>query len=374
VRYVVLRELGEGRTDDKGTPVDTTTPAPVPPEPLPVVPATVVPPAPAPIVPPAAQHAYPPPAYPPPAYPPPVVPAPQAAAAVYYAPLPTKPGSRRRTALVVTGIVVGSAALLGGVVAGVIAVASLVGDTVSDLAGAPVTTEPPMTGDPGSPQPRELTACADPCFGGGDVRYTIPEKEEFAALGLTETVAPWGTYDVSTVQAEYSYAATAWEDAEAAPQECFVVYAAVPIAIPLSERPDVSPDPIHFTGSRQDAEYYSLMESSVRIFPDTASASAHMVAVDELVAQCSHYDSGAGAGYWSADVTMAPAVDVPSDVAAVGWVEAAPLSRYYSFDVQRANLVIRTTLTTPGDIGETQFRSYIEHLAAKIGDLEPNRG
>ncbi|MCU1439800.1 MAG: hypothetical protein JWP85_797 [Rhodoglobus sp.] len=354
--------------------MDSTTPAPVPPEPLPVVPAALVPPEPPPVVPPAAQPAYPPPAYPPPAYPPPVVPVVQPSAATYYTPVPTKPGSRRRTALIVTAIVVGSVAVLGGLVAGVIAVASTVGETVNALAGPPVTTEPPLTGEPGSPQAQELTACPDPCFGGDDVRYTIAHKQEFIALGLTETVAPWGTYDVSTVQAEYGYAATAWEQAEATPEKCFVVFTAVPMAIPFGDRPDVSPDPIHFTGSRQDSEYFNAMESSVRIFRDTASASAHMAAVDELVAECSHYDAGTGAGYWTADVTMAPAVDVPTDVAAVGWVEVSPFGRYYSFDVQRANLVVRTTLSTPGDISEEQFRTYIEHLAAQVGGLDPNGG
>jgi hypothetical protein len=348
-------------------PVDEPIPAPVPPEPLPAVQAGPVPPEP---LPPSG-----PPSYPPPTGQPVLLPSYSRPAVVpHYTPVAVAPPSRRRTALVVTAIVVASSAVLGALVVGIIAVASTFGETVTALGGAPISTEPPLTGEPGSPLAEQPSPCADPCFGADDVRYTIADKGEFTLLGLTETVAPWGTYDASTVQAEYSYSAASWEELEGTPDECFALFSWVPMAIPFGERPSVSADAIHFTGTRQDPEIYSSLESSVRVFADTASATAHMVALDSQIDDCTHYQTGTGAEYWSADVTKAPALDIPAKVAAVGWVEDAPLGRYYVFDVQRANLVVRTSLGTAGTITEPQFRVYLEHLAIKLALLEPSAG
>jgi hypothetical protein len=59
-------------------------------------------------------------------------------------------------------------------------------------------------------------------------------------------------------------------------------------------------------------------------------------------------------------------------VAGIGWVETTDYySRYYSFDLQRGNIVIRTGLGTAEEISELEFRALVEHVAVQLAQITP---
>jgi hypothetical protein len=72
-------------------------------------------------------------------------------------------------------------------------------------------------------------------------------------------------------------------------------------------------------------------------------------------------------------VTSQAAIDVPSEVAAVGWVrEGSPGPRWrsYVWDLQRGNLVVQVRVLTDGRILEQQVATFAELLAERLGHLE----
>ena len=86
---------------------------------------------------------------------------------------------------------------------------------------------------------------------------------------------------------------------------------------------------------------------------------------------CEGYEIGDAQTYWTADVSLAPALDLPETVAAAGWVEESPFGRYYVWDLQRANIVVRTTVFTDGLITQEQADTFNETLATTLGLLKP---
>jgi hypothetical protein len=293
---------------------------------------------------------------------------------------------QRRRGLLVTAIVAGSLLLVGAIIAGSFALGNLITEAIANTppvgiddgsASGPVddiVNEPLIGGDAASPHAINPTECPDSCFTAAVIGKTIGSDINLSALGVPKLVQPWGEMPSSTPQGEYRYAADYWTSETGTPDECFVVTYPSPVAVGIAERPGQSMDGVYFTGTNSSDDEYSSLSSAARLFTDTASATAHMEALDSMVAACTHYEMGTGSSYWTADVTSAPQVTIPSNVAASGWVEVSPFGRYYVYDLQRANVVVRSTLFTDGAVTEAEFHDYIESLAVQLGELDPAAG
>jgi hypothetical protein len=74
-------------------------------------------------------------------------------------------------------------------------------------------------------------------------------------------------------------------------------------------------------------------------------------------------------------ITAQAAIDVPNDVAAVGWVrEGSPGPRWrsYVWDLQRGNLVVQVRVLTDGSVLEENVATFTELVAARLGELQPS--
>jgi hypothetical protein len=161
--------------------------------------------------------------------------------------------------------------------------------------------------------------------------------------------------------------------AKGSPDECFVTFPQAPLSI--LDQPPVDDDGslISYTGAWADKDEWSNLAQAVRLFETDEDAVTYMAGLPDVIEGCTHYQSGSGDTYWQADVTPAPALKLPPSVAAIGWVEQGDYyARYYAFDVQRGNIVIRTALSTTDEISELEFRSLVEHVALQLSEIQPD--
>jgi hypothetical protein len=112
------------------------------------------------------------------------------------------------------------------------------------------------------------------------------------------------------------------------------------------------------------------VEQWARVFPDTATATGYMAALDAGLGACTAYADMNGST--TEIVTRQAAIDVPESVAALGWVRE-PLStndRFYVMDLQRANIVIRTVGYNDGTYTDELWREFMVDAAAQLGAYE----
>jgi hypothetical protein len=269
-------------------------------------------------------------------------------------------------------IVVGSVVLVGGIVAGAIALASLTRDVIVAIPQVPVPDDeaPPLVeGDVASPYAVTPMECGG-CFGEEYLESTQIDRSELLELGLNKTPQPFSDYAYDADD-EAGLFKQGWREAGGAPGECFVTLPSSPISQGPEDEAKSDGSQIWYTGSFTNDGEWSSLGQSVRMFVSDQEAVDYMLDLNDRIAGCTHYTSGEGDTYWEADVTPAPALTLPASVAAVGWVESAPYSRYYSFDVQRGNMVIRTALFTDYGITEKEFRTLVEHVAEQLGAMTP---
>ncbi|CAN5116546.1 hypothetical protein BH11ACT3_BH11ACT3_14230 [soil metagenome] len=304
-----------------------------------------------------------------------------------YSPQPTPGGGR--TGLVI-GIVIGAVVLvIGALVAAVVVLLSIV-STQADLppyvgptptpsssatAGADddgassIYPDALVTGAAGSPIATSPMNCAGACFDTDVIGSTIPKPATFAAIGVATNRDPWGKYSDTTAANEFDDSARAWSKAGGDPDGCFVAYPGSPISGPI-DGVQTATDRIDFTGTHVDDAEISSIAQSTRLFPDADSASAYLVELDAQLQACSHYSYGSKETYWEADVSREPALNLPDSVAAVGWAEDSVFdTRYYAIDLQRGNIVVRTSLYTDGSVSEQDFRAFVEDLAKNLAEL-----
>jgi hypothetical protein len=286
---------------------------------------------------------------------------------------PVPPPPRRRRWLI--PVILGGSLLLAGLIAGVAVVAVQLATWASDLP----TTSPPdgpgsdellppddlVEGDPGDPVAGEPLDCVT-CFAPDDVRQIEVPDAAYARLGLP--VDDRQPFEVPMFTDQRDYVGW-WEDDGGSPDECYFAYTQAPLLFAPERDGIANSDQIVYASSHSDPDgVYWLAEGS-RVFVTNAAASAHMLELEAAVDGCLAY-SLTGAGY-AAEVTAAPAFEVPRDVAAYGWVETAGLSRYYAVDVQRGNVVTRLSLFSNSQgPSELQFREFVERYAQALADLE----
>lgn len=331
---------------------------------------------PAPPIPPVSPE-FPPPTAPAAAAP--VAPTISAQPASYPAPVPVPESKPGRTTALVIAIVVGIIVVIGGLGTAIFFVAQSAISTLEsaapelpdadDPATGTIELRPLVEGDTADPVASEPLECADACFSPGVLSLAVPSRDAVQELGLPVVENPLGIDTVSP-DTEYTNTSRTWVDGEGEPEECFFTYLSVPIAATLGDRPATSTDPIDFLSYANSADEYSYLSMSSRLFSNSAAGNAHMAGVHALVPGCDEYDIGTGQNFWTADVTPLPALNLPSSVAATGWVEDGPFGRYYVIDLQRGNLVVRSTLGTDGAVTEERFRSFIEDYAVQLSELE----
>lgn len=255
---------------------------------------------------------------------------------------------------------------------GAVGLAAVVAVSLASAVGTP--RQPLLPGEPGPSEARDPVACPDVCFGPDDVGATIAGESGLARLGLTDDTATWGTHDPVTAGELYATALADWERFDGAPESCFFTPFNSPVGSSAESDESSSDDPVHFTRTSVDPAQRSLLDQSVRIFDDSASASAHLDRLAANIADCESVAFGPADDRYAAEVSPAPAFDVPDRVAAAGWARTGVPGlrwRVYVVDLQLANLVVRLRLFTDGAIREEDFRDFVEGTAVTLGGLEP---
>jgi hypothetical protein len=337
---------------------------------------------------------------PPPEFPPPTLPPMQpptqppagadAPAVSPAAPATPAPWSAGRRAALVIGIVAAVLGILTGAIVGAVSLASVVAQQVGGITDAgvepapapvpepseddlrdPVTPDDLAEGAPGPLVPLEPTECPDDCFTADVLEELVPDYRLYLDADLSVVVDVLGDYTPQPVSKDVVLSERLWKDEGGEPDACFFTYLSTPIAVELDSEVRSIDDRTWYLTSRETADKYGVITTSARIFPDTAAASAHLSEVSRLVAGCPEYEVGRAETYWTAELTPAPALDLPPTVAAAGWVEDSPFGRFYVIDLQRGNLVVRTGLYTDGLITQEQSNDFSEKLALVLAEVDP---
>lgn len=215
------------------------------------------------------------------------------------------------------------------------------------------------------------TVCSDDCFDGTDIGATVGSEDDFAALGITENLYAWGQLASSTPTAEHRWSSRRWVRNEGSPESCYFTNNLSPVALPLAADPGFSDEFIYFTGARTTADESDRVNQTVRIFKTSAEAEQYLGDLDAQIDGCSRVTFDAGPRKGTATVSPAEPLAVAGSVAAVGWVESFDTGlRYYAFDLQRGNIVVRTTFLLKTDISEDAVRSFATSIADKLAALE----
>jgi hypothetical protein len=225
---------------------------------------------------------------------------------------------------------------------------------------------PLATGDPGSPLAADALECPSACFTDADIGATVVGEDELDAVGLSEGQWSWGAYRDSAVGLEYNMFRLQWDETAAEPVGCFPLSLTSPIPAPYDKRPAAPKDVIYFVGGANDVDELDYFSQATRVFGSSAEASAHMEELAQHVLNCQHYFSEGEDYYWSSEVTPAPALVLPPSVAAVGWQEEGNGGRYLSFDLQRGNMVVRSSLWIVDEATEADFRTLMTGLAEQL--------
>jgi hypothetical protein len=215
--------------------------------------------------------------------------------------------------------------------------------------------------------------CAGSCISRDDAGRALTARgasDDAAALGL-DPEATSGTSDDSTPAEDWTSALDSWRDVDPTGDECMFTYLVTPVAASSHEKPraDASTT-VQLPEYEADDEDDAILDTGMRIFDDSADAEQHMGDMRRLIGGCHRYRIGEDAGGWDARVTSPVVWDgLPGDVAAIAWVEdAGSQGRYYGVDLQRGNLVVRTTLTT-GEIGLAAVRRYVSREATRMAAI-----
>lgn len=307
---------------------------------------------------------------------PPVLPPPTGApiGVPTYPAVPPPPPPRRRRWLI--PVIVGGTLLFASLIVGVAVVAAQLATWASDLPvtsppsgdaepGDPTEPEDLVEGEPGDPVASEPLDCAT-CFAAHDLDNLAIPGGAYVRLGLPVEEGQAFELPMFSDQRDYS---DWWTDDGGSPDSCYFTYTQPPLLFEPGLAGDGTSDVVRYATAHYDADgAYGLGEAS-RVFLTSSAASTHMQDLATAVAGCTEY-SLIGAGY-AAEVTPAPAFDVPADVAAYGWVETAGLSRFYAADVQRGNVVTRLTLLSDSaGPSEQQFRVFVEEYARALAALD----
>jgi hypothetical protein len=282
---------------------------------------------------------------------------------------PSAPPVRRRRRWIPFAIVGGILLFVAIVVGGIFAVRSIV---VNGLNSSQFN-QPLVTGAPQVATAKSAMECDGACFTTADIEATVLSESTLDDFGITKHDYPWGTYDPTTPDALYRNTMADWKANSGSPDSCIFALGNSPAVIDVESDKGVSDD-IEFTGTHASDDVSTIVDQSVRLFPDTVSATAYLTKLASQIDSCSVISIGEGKNFSSAEITPAPQLDVWGDMAAVGWVRTGdfgPRWRAYVFDIQRGNLVVRTRMITDGSYYESEFRDFVFLYTFQLEKVTP---
>jgi len=225
-----------------------------------------------------------------------------------------------------------------------------------------------VPGDPGSPVAAEPLTCAE-CFRLADVQRLALPDASYLRVGLAIGDSSLFRVAASEDQADQT---GWWTDDGGTPDACYFTYAKAPLFFDPGIVDDLPArgDPVFYPAWHTDRDEYYLFSEGIRIFDDSAAATAYLTHLPDAVAGCPDYELTAVD--WSASLTPTAGMDLPPSVASYGWVESDGDSRYFVTDMQRGNLVVRLALFTDADgPSEADFRDLVAEYADLLDALEP---
>lgn len=196
-----------------------------------------------------------------------------------------------------------------------------------------------------------------------------------APLSLTDERHDAASFPSSTVGEVVAGGGEQWL-AMGGDAECSFVPANAPYI--LIGPGSVSDDPISWVQTWKAGD--EVMDISARTFSSTGEATAFMHDLHARVGLCPWQDleQGPAGGMDSqlVQLTAQAAIDVPAEIAAVGWVrEGSPGARWrsYVWDLQRGNLIVQVRVLTDGRVLESQVAEFAELIASRLEVLEPSQ-
>jgi len=178
-----------------------------------------------------------------------------------------------------------------------------------------------------------------------------------------------GSTYASNVADETEFMLTSFSDAGGSPNICAVTYGTAPVTVDISQQKSIVSETIETYVAFSDPDDVNSFQQTARAFASSAEATAYMKQLDSELNQCTIYSTESGTALpLTTKVSRSPALVVPASVAAIGWVEVSPGTRYYAIDVQRGNLVVRSTLTSFEGMTEQDFRELITITASRLGE------
>ncbi|MCU1439049.1 MAG: hypothetical protein JWP85_46 [Rhodoglobus sp.] len=268
-----------------------------------------------------------------------------------------------------TLIALAVAAVLGFVALTVLGFVAYVNHSVGETS----PDHPFLEGPAQQPDANSPLLCPDRCFDIGTSSLLGVSAEDVAHLSIKDELHGVGDLESSTV-AEVAPAGGEQWLAIGGDAECSFIPTNAPY-FPVG--PDsASADPVSRVQVWETDD--EVMDISTRLFPTTEDASAFMHDLHMRVAACPWQDldvpSAGGLDTSLVQITAQAAIGVPNEVAAVGWVREGtpgPRWRSYVWDLQRGNLIVQVRVLTDGRVLEQDVATFVELVAARLGDLQP---
>lgn len=268
-----------------------------------------------------------------------------------------------------TLIAVGVATVIGFVALPVLGLVAYVNHSLRETS----PDQPFIEGAPQRPAAESPLACPEQCFDIDAALLAAVSAEDVARLSIMDELYTVGELEPSTVAVVAPDVGEYWLELDG-DAECAFIPANAPY---IAVGPDsTSEDPISWVQTWETG--YEMTDLAARAFPTTEDASAFLRDIHERVIACPWQDTNVpvanGLDTSLVQITAQAAIEVPSDVAAVGWVregEPGPRWRSYVWDLQRGNLVLQVRVLTDGRIVEQDVASFAELVAERLGELEP---
>jgi len=233
--------------------------------------------------------------------------------------------------------------------------------------------QPFLEGPAQQPDANSPLLCPDRCLDIGASSLLGASAEDVALLSIEDERHGVGDLESSTVAEVAPAGGEQWLEI-GGDAECSFIPTNAPY-FPVG--PDsTSADPISWVQVWETDD--EVMDIASRQFPTTEDASAFMHDLHTRVAACPWQDldvpSAGGLDTSLVQITAQAAIDVPNEVAAVGWVREGtpgPRWRSYVWDLQRGNLIVQVRVLTDGRVLEQDVATFVELVAARLGDLQP---
>ena len=234
--------------------------------------------------------------------------------------------------------------------------------------------QPFLVGPPQQPAAVAPLVCDHQCFELDAAESLAVTTAEVAQLRIKDERFGVGEFEPITVAEASAGMGDQWLEV-GGDAACSFVPANAPFV--AAGDGSASEDPIAWIQTWESGD--EMMDLSARSFESTEAAAAFMLDMYGRVAACPWQDldfpSAGGLDTSLVQITAQAAIEVPDDVAAVGWVRegnVGPRWRSYVWDLQRGNLVVQVRILTDGRILESEAAAFAEFVADRLGAIDPS--